>query len=571
MVALLPAIVSTCAGLALTVGASIGSAGAARDVRGIMADLIDEYVSIAAQASPERSYVTDQNVARSYAWMDARSSQLAHVIAESGGGPGDRVAIVLPKGSDAILAMHGVLKAGCAYVPIDTGSPVARTARIIEAAEPRLLIGNDDTLPLLAELAPDGSRSVAVGLLCEAPRASSTTIEPRFELRDLDAMAETAPNVPRGTEDIAHLLFTSGSTGQPKGVPIRHRQVVAFIEWATRHFALTGDDRVSGHSPFHFDLSTFDIYGPAASGAHLFVVPPLLNLTPGKLANFIRESRLTQWFSVPSVLTLLAKLDAVPSGSLPDLRRLIWCGEVLPTPTLRYWMEAVPDATHTNLYGPTEATIASSFYDVPARPESDLVDIPIGVACEGEELVVLDDEMRAVSPGEIGDIYIGGVGLAPGYWRDPTTTAAAFKPDPRAEGRTLYRTGDLGRIDDAGLVWFVGRKDTQIKSRGYRIELGEIETALLAIGELADSCVVGISSGGFEGTAICCAYVSRNGREIGSAEIRSSLADRLPSYMLPSRWMALDELPKNANGKIDRPRIRSLFEDAQTGIRHGGP
>lgn len=528
-----------------------------------MTEVIQDYLTDAAQATPDAPYVTDQDVTRSYGWMDARSSQLAHLVAESGCRPGDRVALVLPKGADAILAMHAVLKTGCAYVPIDTTSPLPRLERIVDAAEPTLLIGENATLTIVQQLARREARSLPFGLLSEAAEDEPARLDARFELRDVDSMPHTAPPSPNGRNDIAHILFTSGSTGHPKGVPILHRNVVAFVEWARDHFSLAADDRVSGHSPFHFDLSTFDIYGAAASRAHLFLVPPLLNLAPARLARFIRESRLTQWFSVPSALTLLAKLDAVPSGSLPHLRRLIWCGEVLPTPTLRYWMHAVPDATFTNLYGPTETTIASSYYDMPARPESDLVDIPIGVGCEGEELVLLDGDLQSVPIGEIGEIHIGGVGLAPGYWRDEATTAAAFVPDPRPNGSTLYRTGDLGRVDDAGLTWFVGRKDTQIKSRGYRIELGEIETALLAIDELAESCVVGVPSDGFEGTAICCAYVGKEAHDVGSADIRSSLAAQLPSYMLPSRWLALVELPKNANGKIDRPRVRSLFEATQ--------
>ena len=225
-------------------------------------------------------------------------------------------------------------------------------------------------------------------------------------------------------------------------------------------------------------------------------------------------------------------------------------------------MTAVPDASFTNLYGPTEATIASSFFSVQTRPESDLDEIPIGIPCAGERLLVLDESLAPSPRGEIGDLYIGGVGLAPGYWRDEETTAHAFVDDPSPPGDRIYRTGDLGRIDERGLTWFVGRKDTQIKSRGYRIELGEIETALSAIPFLADSCVVGIATDGFEGTSICCAYATRSDEEVSPARIRAVLTSDLPAYMLPSRWLALPELPKNANGKIDRPRVRELFDEA---------
>src|SRR5439155_1251806 len=226
----------------------------------------------------------------------------------------------------------------------------------------------------------------------------------------------------------AHILFTSGSTGTPKGVIIPHSNVIHFVEWARRYFNLGPTDRVSGHPPLHFDLSTFDVYGTFASGAQLHLVPPEINLLPTALAKFIRDAELTQWFSVPSLLSYMAKFDVVRFNDFPALRRLLWCGEVFPTPALRYWMTRLPHATFTNLYGPTETTIASSYYTVPTCPEDESEAIPIGTPCEGEELLVLSETLRPVSPGEVGNLYIRGVGLSPGYWRDPEKTRAAFVP-----------------------------------------------------------------------------------------------------------------------------------------------
>jgi acyl-coenzyme A synthetase/AMP-(fatty) acid ligase len=260
------------------------------------------------------------------------------------------------------------------------------------------------------------------------------------------------------------------------------------------------------------------------------------------------------------VLSYLAKFDAVAENDFPDLRRVLWCGEVLPVPTLIHWMQRLPHVEFTNLYGPTEATIASSYHTVPSCPASETAQIPIGVACDGEELVVIDDGAEAAT-GSTGEIYIGGVGLSPGYWQDPEKTASVFVTDPRPghEGGRLYRTGDLGWQDDDGVVHFIGRADTQVKTRGYRVELGEIEVALDRIDALRESAVVGIPSDGFEGTAICCAYAAGDSG-LGPAEIRSELAKRIPSYMIPSRWADFDALPRNANGKVDRPHLRQLFE-----------
>jgi acyl-coenzyme A synthetase/AMP-(fatty) acid ligase len=232
---------------------------------------------------------------------------------------------------------------------------------------------------------------------------------------------------------------------------------------------------------------------------------------------------------------------------------------VLPTPVLCHWMRRLPHVRFTNLYGPTEATIASSHHSVAAVPEDETQPVPIGIACDGEELLVLDDQLCPTPLGEIGDLYIAGAGLSPGYWRDPGKTGAAFLPDPRSpeSGARIYRTGDLARVDEHGIVHFLGRADSQIKSRGYRIELGEIESALNAVDGVRECAVVGVDSTGFDGTMICAAYVGSDG--VDPPRLRTELTRTLPGYMLPARWMALDVLPKNQNGKIDRPALRAGF------------
>jgi len=342
--------------------------------------------------------------------------------------------------------------------------------------------------------------------------------------------------------------------------------VVHFVEWAVRYFKMRPADRISGHSPLHFDLSIFDIFGTFAAGGELHLVPPDINVLPNKLADFIRRSALTQWFSVPSVLNYMAKFDAIRFDDFPTLRHLLWCGEVFPTPALIYWMQRLPHVQFTNLYGPTETTIASSYYTVPACPEDETQEIPIGRPCDSEELLVLDEHGRAAPRGEVGELCIGGVGVSPGYWKDPERTRAAFLPHPTSPQGRIYKTGDLGRVGDDGLVYFLGRTDSQIKHRGYRIELGEVETALHALGFLREVAVAAVPAEGFEGTGICCAYVPAPGRYLTPAMIRQALSRYLPPYMLPARWLALGELPKNANGKIDRRRLKDLFQLKETSL-----
>ena len=533
-----------------------------------MKGLLQDWVTQQAQRRPEAVAVILGAEKLTYGQLEMGSNQLARLLIEIGCQKGDRVCFLMPKSPAAIVTMIGILKAGCIHAPLDAASPPLRTRRILESCENQWIVAAGPVLSLLSELLHDSSyrTRISIGWLQhEKPSVASFPVD--WSMDDVALMESTPLPQHASSADPAHILFTSGSTGMPKGVVITHSNVVHFVEWGLRHFGIDASDRLSGHTPLHFDLSTFDVFGTFAAGAELHMLPHEAALSPLMLAEFIRKEELTQWFSVPSVLNYMSKFDVVKFRDFPLLRRVLWCGEVLPSPVLCYWMRRLPHARFTNLYGPTETTIASSFYDVPACPTDERGSIPIGKACDGEELIILNQNLQPASPNEIGDLYIGGVGLSPGYWRDPDKTAAAFIHDPRSDNPNdrIYRTGDLARRGEDGLVYFIGRNDTQIKSRGYRIELGEIEAALSSLACLQESAVVVIDRGGFEGWLICCAYVEQPGSHSTPSGLRKELEQQIPSYMIPVRWMASPALPKNANGKIDRPKLKELFFEAETG------
>jgi amino acid adenylation domain-containing protein len=527
-----------------------------------MTRLMQDWLTRHAERRPEAPAVVLGEETLTYGELDQRSNQLARVLRDGGAKPGDRVCLLVPKAPVAALAILGVLKADCIYVPLDPAGPASRVAGMIERCEPRFILVSPPGAELLDEMRLDGlaAGSVGIGSLGAGPAATRAR-RPAFGLADLLSYPAGPLDSQSAPSDCAYMLFTSGSTGTPKGVPIAHASVVRFVEWAVRYLGIEASERMSAHSPLHFDLSVLDLFGALAAGAACHMVPPAVNFPPRALAEWIRASQLTQWFSVPSVLTYLAKFDAVKHGDFPTLRRLLWGGEVLPTPTLIHWMERLPHVRFTNLYGPTEATVASSYHTVARCPDDPSAPIPIGRACEGEELLVLDGALRPVPPGEIGDLYIRGVGLSPGYWREPERTAAVFvpDPDPRYPDGRIYRTGDLARVGADGLFYFHGRSDAQIKSRGYRIELGEVEAGLEALGVLRECAVVGLPTESFEGTAICCAFVPLPGQDVTAVQLKSALARRLPAYMVPSRWARVDALPRNANGKVDRIGVRQVF------------
>jgi len=517
--------------------------------------LLQNLLTSQAQARPASVALVCGRESIDYGELDALTNRIARLLVEAGCEPGDRVGILLPKSVPAIAAMLGSLKAGCIYVPLDTGSPTARLAKIVDACEPKYVLASSASAGLLDGLFPEHAKSAGIGWF--GPDTPPEGLGAAFCWDDVLRTPATPLPCGNTAQDAAHILFTSGSTGVPKGVVITHSNIMSFLEWAARCFRPSPSDRISCHPPLHFDLSTFDIYGTFMAGAELHLVPPAISLLPHKLAEFIRSSRLTQWFSVPSALKYMAQFDVLRADDFPSLDRLLWCGEALPAPVLIYFMERLPHVAFTNLYGPTETTIASSFYTVPSCPKDEKAEIPIGRACDGERLLVLDDALQPTPPGDIGALYIQGDGLSPGYWRDPEKTRSVFLEDD-ARGR-MYNTGDLARTGEDGLIYLLGRADSQIKSRGYRIELGEIEAALCALGVLRECAVVAIRSEGFEGMTICCAYALPERGSLEPADLRARLMEFLPSYMLPSQWMHFDALPLNGNGKVDRPRLKQHF------------
>jgi amino acid adenylation domain-containing protein len=523
-----------------------------------MPELLQTYVTRSAECSPDAVALVLHGDRVTYSQLENITNQLARLLRDAGCRQGDRVCFLVPKSPLAIICLVAILKADCIHVPLDGLSPAPRIARIIQSCEPRLLLAAGPWGKLLEELsATDVLRHVGIGWV--GPEPAPSGVATKFAFGDVGGYSIAPLDYKNQSQSASHILFTSGSTGIPKGVVITHSNVLNFVEWAKHYFQLASTDRISGHPPLHFDLSQFDIFGAFAVGAELCLVPPELNLLPHKMVDFIRTLALTQWFSVPSLLHYIAKFDGLKCGDFPYLRRILWCGETLATPVLIHWMERLPHVTFTNLYGPTESTIASSYYTVPKCPDDENAPIPIGRPCEGEDLLVLDENLNRVPPGQIGDLFIRGVGLSPGYWRDTEKTASVFLPNPYGNGSDrIYKTGDLARVGEDGLVYFLGRADSQIKCRGYRIELGEIETGLNTIELVRECAVVAIPSEDFEGTTICCAYSSRQ-EGISPATLRSRLSQIVPNYMMPSRWLALDELPKNSNGKIDRPNLREQF------------
>ena len=516
--------------------------------------LLQDWVTVQARTRPDATAVVCGSARLSYGELDALSNRLARVLKEAGCRQGEPIALLVPKSPVAIAGLLGIYKADGICVPLDPASPSARLHRMIKSCGIRWMLAGGEIEPLLAEIAaaePPGR--LAIGWLDQAgPRALNV----EFRIDDLSVYPAEPVRVRNRSFHAAHVVFTSGSSA-PKAVVLTHANVMHTVAWATRYFGLESNDRLSCHSPLHLDLALLDVFSAAAVGAQLHLVPPLLSLLPNNLAAFIGTSEITHWCSAPSVLSHMAQFDLV--GDFPALKRVVWAGDSLSPSSLTHWTTRLPHVAFTHLYGLTETGIVSASYTVPAGADAPAA-MPIGIPCTGQELLVLGPALESLPAGEIGDLYIGGVGVARGYWGDIAQTNAAFVHHPHHPTQRLFRTGDRARIEANGVVHLEGRRDGQIKTRGYRVELAEIESALSSIDDVKDSAIVALDHNGLDGALICCAYVPKSTGGCSPITLRRHLSRLVPSYMLPVHWMPSDALPVGGNGKVDRVRLKGLFE-----------
>lgn len=495
------------------------------------------FLERSAQRCPGRDAYADAERTYTYAGMRDTARRVGSALFRELGGDKRPVAVYMEKSADCVAAFYGVLYSGNFYCPIDPEMPVERIRVILDVLRPAAVI----TTGALREKAAAFSGDAL--LLEFQALAAAERLDAALDDR-LRGTAETDP---------AYVLFTSGSTGVPKGVLLPHRVLIRYLHDLDRNFDLGPDDVFGNQAPLYFDISTHDIYGAAYFGAKMVIIPQHLFGFPVKLIEYLNAARVTTFLWVPSAMGIIARLRAFGAILPQHLRVILFAGEVLPKKHLDYWAEHLPEAVFANLYGPTETFVCTWYTRRGDEPED--APLPIGHAVAGSETLVLDAEGRPVPAGEIGELCLRGDCLALGYYNDPARTAAAFVQNPlRTDAPDrIYRTGDLVRMGADGELLYVSRRDYQIKRMGYRIELGEIETAASRV----------------EGVAECaCTYLERRSRivlwyegvEQDRAAMLAALEARLPQYMLPDQVRYLPSLPRNANGKLDRKRLQAMTD-----------
>ena len=515
-----------------------------------MAYILQQLLSKSAQQYPEKTAVWARGRSISYRELDERSNQLAHLLVESGVRKGDRVGIFFPKCVESVISMFAVVKAGGVYVPLDPAAPVDRVGYIISNCGIRVLITQDEKRRSLDAATRESlHRCVIVDKARES--GNGTRVVPWSALAEFSAT--DAPQVTLTETDLAYILYTSGSTGRPKGVMLTHQNALTFVEWCADKFQITHEDRLSNHAPLHFDLSVFDVYNAIEAGATVYLVTEEIALFPTTLQKFMETHQISVWYSVPSALVLLLLHADLKAEKLPRLRTILFAGEVFPMKYLKQLAELLPTVELDNLYGPTETNVCT-YYRVDRERLASMDKLPIGLACENTEVFAVNDQDEIVTePGQSGELYVRGPSVTYGYWGDVEKTQKMVVPNrfqPNFEEK-IYRTGDLVTLAEDGNYYFVGRRDSMIKSRGYRIELGEIESALLSHPGVREAAAIAVPDE-VVGNRIKAVVAAHEPDSVDATALQQHCATRIPKYMIPELIEFRSTLPKTSTGKVDR-------------------
>ena len=504
------------------------------------ATTLSALVADQARKTPDAPALADARWQFSYREMRQQVVALAQLLRQRGVKPGDSVAVALPRSVFLTLALHGIVEAGAAWLPLDTGYPDDRLRMMLEDARPSLLIATEDQLARFSDI----------------PGLESLCYQQPLAAGDEAPLALSKP------DHTAYIIFTSGSTGRPKGVMVGQTAIVNRLLWMQDRYPLSADDVVAQKTPCSFDVSVWEFWWPFIAGAQLVMAEPEAHRDPQAMQQFFARYGVTTTHFVPSMLAaFVASLDADSVAACRTLRRVFCSGEALPTELCREW-ERLTGAPLHNLYGPTEAAVDVSWYPA-CGPELAAVtgsSVPIGWPVWNTGLRILDAAMRPVPPGVAGDLYLTGIQLAQGYLGRPDLTASRFIADPFAPGERMYRTGDVARWLTNGAVEYLGRSDDQLKIRGQRIELGEIDRVMSALPDVGQAvshaCVFNQAAAtGGDARQLVGYLVSDSGLPLDTAALKARLAEQLPPHMVPVVLMQLAELPLSANGKLDRKAL----------------
>ncbi len=517
--------------------------------------LLPQAVDRAAKKYPEREAVRYLDESITYAELADRSDRLARFLVDQGVGRGDRVGIFCFKSVEAVIAIWGIMKAGAAYVPIDPLSPTSRLKAICRDCQIEHLVTDSEKRPAVRDSVLNG-----VDL--------KTIIGPALEEDEIMGLCQPWEDVFRSPaesqlqklqiieQDLAYIMYTSGSTGTPKGIMHTHHSALCVSQWACGEYEVTYEDRIANHAPFHFDISLFDIFGSAITGACLVLIPKELTLFPFNFSQVLQDERITILFTVPFALIQLSLRGVLDQRDLSALRWIIYGGEPFPPKHLRNLMNQIPTCRFSNSYGPAEVA-GVTFYHVPPIPKNSTEPIPIGKMCGFAQSIVVDENDQEVPGGEVGEILVRTPSIMQGYWGRPDLNRRVFYRRETAPQvfETFYRTGDLVKMLPDGNLVFIGRKDRQVKTRGYRVELDEVESALVSHSGIEEAAVFTIRDDDGN-NLIHAAVLSKTGEKPLDTVLFAHLNELIPPYAVPVEIHFMEAFPRTTSGKISRRELQ---------------
>jgi len=496
-----------------------------------------DYLDRTASLYPDKTAFKDQKESVTFGELRDKGRAIASALLPLAGSmTGHRVAIAVDRTARSIAAFMGAVYSGGCYVPIDVHMPADRMKMILDTAQPVAVIDGTGSRFRLPEEIYQQYNVLQYDELCQTPCDEQALADVRRMMTDTDPL---------------YIIFTSGSTGVPKGVCVAHRAVIDFADWLTATMKVTSDDILGNQAPFYFDMAGKDIYTALKCGTTVHILPPTMFSFTGSLMKKLNAEKITVLFWAAAAVRMVASSGILEKNPPLYVRCIGFGGEALPVRWLNAWKSVLPQTVYMNMYGPTEATIDCTYHIIDREYRDDEW-LPIGKACENKKVFLLSEDDKLITEKNVpGELCVKGTGLALGYFNDAQKTAACFRNDPTQHTypERMYCTGDLCRYGEDGLLYFVARKDNQIKHQGYRIELGEIETAVNGV----EGVEVAVCLFDKENDVIICVYQ-------GSAEQEAMpeiMLDRLPKYMMPGNFVRMDKLPLNANGKVDRVLLKN--------------
>lgn len=518
--------------------------------------LIHQYLEQHASASPNREAVECLDKTLSYQELAIKSNQLANCLIEKGLSRGDRVAIYMDKCIEMSVAIYGILKAGAAYVPLDPTAPKERLVSIIHDCGIQFVLSAQSKAKKIGEISRSSPHAIQV-IGPSVDTGGSGIIVSWEQL--FDSYSSQAPSQKIVESDLAYIIYTSGSTGIPKGIMHTHHSCLAYSTWAADEYQLNTDDRIGNHSPLHFDISIFDWFAGVVAGACTVVIPDEYTKFPASYSQLIADTKLTVLFTVPFALIQLLLRGALEERDLSSLRWVIFGGEPFPLKHLKELMNQLDWVSFDNMYGPAEVN-GCTHYTLDSLP-TESQSIPIGPINQISECLVVDEDNEPLGSGHFGELLVRTPSMMQGYWgREDLNLNAFFFTEPESQcsasyQHRYYRTGDLVTLDEQGTLWFIGRKDRQVKVRGYRVELDEIEAALVDFPAIEEAAVF-VQKKDDNTALIFASYTVKNGQRVELKEVNRFLKGKLPQYALPTNIQAREEFPRTTSGKIDRNSLQ---------------